>query len=115
MAPPRPRTERWLVIFLSSLDGHGNVVLGDVVRGRLGGVVVENVRRHPCGQKPREVELSWGLAQGLQRTTDTRQGASAPRMSLGRSRQRSSAARGRPSGVASAAEGPTVKILNGPV
>ena len=30
---------------LQELDGHGNVVLGDVTRGGLGGVVVQDVRR----------------------------------------------------------------------
>ena len=29
---------------LQALDGHGNVVLGDVVRRALGGVVVEDVQ-----------------------------------------------------------------------
>ena len=40
---------------LQALDGHGNVVLGDVVRGELVGVDVKNVRRQPRGQKSREV------------------------------------------------------------
>ena len=49
---------------LLALDGYGNVVLGDVVRGGLVGVVVENVQRQPYGQRSREVGAVWGLAQG---------------------------------------------------
>ena len=70
---------------LEALDGHGKVVLGDVIGEGLVGVVVQTVRRQPCGQESRVVGAVMGLAQGLQRTTDTRQGASAPGMSLGRS------------------------------
>ena len=42
-------------------------------------------------------------------------GGSEPGMSLGKSRYRSLEARGRPSGVVSAGEGPIAKILNGAV
>ena len=52
-------------IDLQALDGHGNVVLGDMVRGELAGVVVEDVRRQPFGQKTREVRAGVGvLVQG---------------------------------------------------
>ena len=44
-----------------TLDGHGKVVLGDVVRGELVGVVVKNVRRQPCVQKSREVGAVVGV------------------------------------------------------
>ena len=71
---------------LEALDGHGKVVLGDVIGEGLVGVVVQTVRRQPCGQESRVVGAVMGLAQGLQRTTDTRQGASASGMSLGWSR-----------------------------
>ena len=46
---------------LQALDGHGNVAVGGVVRRRLCGVVVENVRRQSCGQKPREVGAVVGV------------------------------------------------------
>ena len=46
---------------LQALDGHGNVVLGDVVGGGLVGVVVKNVRRQPCGQESREVGAVVGV------------------------------------------------------
>ena len=42
---------------LQVLDGIGNIVLGDVVRGGLVGVVVKNVRRHPYGQNRGKPEL----------------------------------------------------------
>ena len=71
---------------LQALDEHGNVVLGDVVGGGLVGVVVKNVRRQPCGQESREVEAVVGVDARLKRTTDTRQRASTPSTSLGRSR-----------------------------
>ena len=45
---------------LQALDGHGNVVLGDVV-GRVLGVVVKNGRRRPCGQESREVGAVVGV------------------------------------------------------
>ena len=59
--------------------------------------------------------MSWGLEQGLYRAAETRQCASGPGMSLGRSRYSNLAARERPSGVESEDEGPTAKILKGPV
>ena len=71
---------------LQALDGHGNVVLGDVVRGGLVGAVAKNVRRQTCGQESREVEAVVGVDARLKRTTDTRQRASTPSTSLGRSR-----------------------------
>ena len=39
---------------LQALDGHGNVVLGDVVGEGLVGVVVQNVRRQPSEQESRQ-------------------------------------------------------------
>ena len=53
--------------------------------------------------------------QGLQRAVETRQWASGPGMSLGRSKYSNLAARGRPSGVESKGEGPMANILKGPV
>ena len=47
--------------YLQALDGRGNVVLGDVARGGLVGVVVKNVRRQPYGQKSREVGAVVGV------------------------------------------------------
>ena len=55
--------------------------------------------------------MSCGLVQGLQRATDTRQWASAPGMSLGRSKYNTLAAKGRPSGVESEGAGPADHIL----
>ena len=49
------------VLDLQALDEHVNFVLGDVVRRGLGGVVVENVRRQPCGQRPWEVGTVVGV------------------------------------------------------
>ena len=46
---------------LQALDGHGNVVLGDVVGRVLVGVVAKNVRRRPCGQESREVGAVVGV------------------------------------------------------
>ena len=46
---------------LQALNWHGNVVLGDVVRGELGGVVVEDVRRQPCGQNRQEFAAVAGV------------------------------------------------------
>ena len=48
---------------LQALDGHGNVVLGDVVRGGLVGAVAKNVRRQTCGQESREVEAVVGVGE----------------------------------------------------
>ena len=51
----RPAAYRALaggVLDFQALEGHGNVNFGDEVRRGLGVVVVENVRRQPCGQKP---------------------------------------------------------------
>ena len=56
--------------------------------------------------------MSCGLVQGLQRATDTRLWASAPGMSLGRSKYSKLAAKGRPSGVESEGAGPTANNLN---
>ena len=44
---------------LQALDGHGNVVLGDVVRRGLGSVIVEDVRCQP--RQPREVRAVVGV------------------------------------------------------
>ena len=86
---------------LQVLDGHGNVVLGDVVRGGLVGVVVKNVRRQPCGQESREVGAVVGVGTRF---------ATNHRHSTGGVRARHvvvevEAARGRPSGVAYAGRG----------
>ena len=59
--------------------------------------------------------MSWGLVQGLQRATDTRQCASAPGMSLERSKYNDLAAKERSSGVESERVRPTANILKGPV
>ena len=56
-----------------------------------------------------------GLVQGLHRATETRQWASGPGMSLGRSKYSNLARRGRLFGMESEGEGPTAKILKGPV
>ena len=56
-----------------------------------------------------------GIGAGLARATETRQSASEPGMLLGMSKYNNLAARGRPSGVESEGEGPTAKILKGPV
>ena len=58
---------------------------------------------------------SFGLAQGLQRATVTRDLAAAPERFEGRSRYNSLSPRGRPSGVPVVGEGPTAIILKGPV
>ena len=58
---------------------------------------------------------SYGLAQGLQRTTVTRGLAAGPERFEGRSRYHSLSSRGRPSGVSVAGEGPAAIILKGPV
>ena len=59
--------------------------------------------------------VSYGLAQGLQRTTVTRRLVARPDMFEGRSRYNSLSPRGRPSGWLCAEEGPTAIILKGPV
>ena len=71
---------------LQALDGHGNIVLDDVVRRELGGVVVEDVRRWPCGQKPREIGAVVGVCAAFAANHQDTIWASASRMSLGRSR-----------------------------
>ena len=101
---------------LQALDGHGNVVLGDVVRGELVGVDVKNVRRQPRGQKSREVGSVVGVgarfaASHLHSTGSVRARLVVAEVEV----QKNFAARGRPSGVASVGEGPTANILNGPV
>ena len=58
---------------------------------------------------------SYGLAQGLQRTTVTRGLATGPDMFEGRSRYSNFSPRGRPSGCLCAGEGLTAMILEGPV
>ena len=64
------------LVDLQTLSGHGNVVGGDVGGARFGAVVVEDRGRY----RGRSV-VSYGLVQGLQRATDTRQWASAPGIS----------------------------------
>ena len=68
----------------------------------------------PAGRYREKSVVSWGLEQGLHRATETRQWASGPGMSLGRSRYSNLSARGRPSGVESEGEGPTAKICKDP-
>ena len=58
---------------------------------------------------------SYGLAQGLQRTTATRGLAAGPDMFEGRSRYSNLSPTGRPSGCLCAGEGLAAMILNGPV
>ena len=58
---------------------------------------------------------SYGLAQGLQRATVTRDLAAGPERFEGRSRYNSLSPNGRPSGVSAPEEGPTASILKGPV
>ena len=52
-APAAYRAMAGNFLDLQALYVHGNVILDDVVGGGLG--AVKNVRRQPCGQKPREV------------------------------------------------------------
>ena len=58
---------------------------------------------------------SYGLVQGLQRTTVTQGLGAGPERLEGRSRYSSLPPNGRPSGVSAAEEEPTVSILKGPV
>ena len=58
---------------------------------------------------------SYGLSQGLQRATVTRGLAARHERFERRSRYNSLSPRGRPSGVSAAGEGPTARILKGPV
>ena len=58
---------------------------------------------------------SYGLAQGLQRTTVTRGLAAGPERLEGRSRYSSLSPNGRPSGVSAAGAGLAASILKGPV
>ena len=50
-----------------AVDGHGNVVLGDVVRREFRGAVVEGIRCRSRGEKSRKVGAVGGgdVAQGL--------------------------------------------------
>ena len=59
--------------------------------------------------------LSSGLAQGLQRSMATRRRASEPGRSEGSSKKRRLLPSGEPSGVSAAEQGPTARILYGPV
>ena len=97
----------------ASLKRSRNVVLGDVVRGGLLGVV-EHVWRQHRWQTLGVSLRSWGLTQGLHRCTDTRRQASAPGISEGRSKYGGLAPRGAPSGVSAEAQGPTARTLQGP-
>ena len=58
---------------------------------------------------------SYGLAQGLQRTTVTRGLAAKPERLERRSRYSSLSPNGRRAGVSAAGEGPAASILKGPV
>ena len=103
------------LVDLQTLDGHGDVVCGDVKGGDL---VVWWLRTYwvsPAGRYRGRSVVSWGLEQGLHRAAETRQCPSGPGMSLGRSRYSNLAARERQSGVESEGEGPTAQILKGPV
>ena len=54
-APVSYRAIAGYCLDFQALDGDSNVVLGDVVRRGLGDAVVEDMRRQPCRQQPREV------------------------------------------------------------
>ena len=69
----------------------------------------------PAGRCRGTSSVSYGLAQGLQRTTVTRGLAAGPDMFEGRSRYSSLSPRGRSSCWLCAGEGPTAMILKGPV
>ena len=100
---------------LHALDGHVNVVLSDVVRGGLFGVVVKNVRRQSCVQKSREVGAVVGVDARFAANHRHSTGGARARHVVGEVKVKKFAARGRPSGFAFAGEGPTANILNGSV
>ena len=94
-----------------SLKQNRNVVLSDVVWGRFPGEIVEYMCVNPAEKYFGMSPWSWGLAQGLQRCTETRRRASAPGMSEGRSKYRSLAPRGEPSGVSTGVQRPPARTL----
>ena len=69
----------------------------------------------PAGRCRGMPSASYGLAQGLQRTTVTRGLAAGPDMFEGSSRYSNLSSRGRLSGWLCVGEGPTAMILKGPV
>ena len=88
-APPSYGSVAGNLVDLQTLDGHGDVVCGDMEREGFDGVVVEDV--------PGIVLVMWGstgkvgcvvgVCTGLQRATETWQWTSEPGMSLGRSKR----------------------------
>ena len=67
MAPPRPRTDRWLenLVDLQTLDGHGDVVGGDMERGGFIGVVVEDALCQSSGEVLGQVGCVMGIGAGF--------------------------------------------------
>ena len=93
-------------------DGHGNVVLGDVVTGGLGGVVVEDVWRQPRGRKPREVGAVVAVGARFAANHRHSTGGVCTRHLVGEVELKKLGDQ-RASGVTSVREGPTAKIFNG--
>ena len=67
------------------LEGDRNVVLTDVVRRGLLGKSIDHYCASPTGRYLGMFPLSWGLAQGLERSMATRRRASEPDKSEERS------------------------------
>ena len=67
MAPPRPRTDRWQenLVDLQTLDGHGDVVGGDMERGGFIGVVVEDALCQSSGEVLGQVGCVMGVGAGF--------------------------------------------------
>ena len=117
MAPPRPRTH-WCPVILATSSNIGGVATSSVVTCYGGDLVAKVCRTYwvsPAGRCRGMSPVSYGLAQGLQRTTVTRGLAAGPDMFEGRSRYNNLSPRGRLSGWLCAGEGPTAIILKGPV
>ena len=102
------------LVDLQTLDGHGDVVSGDVKGGGCGGVVVEDVLGWSSGEVSGKVGCVVGVGAGFASGYRDSAVASGPAMWLGRFKYSNLAARGRSSGVESEGEGPTAKILKDP-
>ena len=117
MVPPRPRTHWWPEILVTSISVRG-VATSSVVTWYGGDFVAKVCKTYcvrPAGRCRGMSSASYGLAQDLQRVTVTRCLAAGPGRFVGRSKYSSLSPRGRPSGVSAAKQGPTARILKGPV
>ena len=117
IASLRPRTHWWPVMLATSIR-IGGVETSSVVTWYEGDMVAKAWKIYcvrPAGRCRGMSSASYGLAQGLQRTTVTRGWAAGPEKIEGRSRYSSLSPDGRPSGMSAAEEEPTANILKGSV